>query len=88
MRNGKPVSVANDKIPATCYAVCDITPSLRAALDDIDAFVTPDNQGYYGFHRKYGVFYEVVDYNKLLRDSEKRNKIFFNKLNILRGFGS
>jgi hypothetical protein len=45
--------------------VCDITPSMRKALDDIDAFVAPDNQGYCGFHRKYGIYYEVMDYNKL-----------------------
>jgi hypothetical protein len=81
--NGRPVSVANDRIPATCYSICDITPTLRKALDDIDAFVAPDSQGYYGFHRKYGIYYEVMDYNKLLRDAEKRNKIFFDKLNII-----
>lgn len=48
-----------------------------------DAFVAPDNQGHYGFHRKYGIYYEVMDYNKLLRDAEKRNRIFFDKLNII-----
>lgn len=88
MRNGRPVSVANDHIPATVYAVCDLTVTLRAAMKDLDANVTPDNQGYYGFHRGYRVFYEVMDYNKLLRDAEKRNKIFFDKLNILGGFAA
>lgn len=33
--NGRTVAVANERIPATCYAVCDITPSMRKALDDI-----------------------------------------------------
>ncbi|WP_441279843.1 ATP-binding protein [Bradyrhizobium sp. 63_E2_N1_3] len=86
MRNGRPVSVANDHIPATVYAVCDLTDTLRSALRDMDADATPDNQGYYGFHRGYRVFYEVLDYNKLLRDAEKRNRIFFDKLNIIGGF--
>lgn len=81
--NGRTVPVANDHIPATVYAVCDLTDSLRASLKEIDAFVTPDNQGYYGFHRTFGIYYEVIDYNKLLRDAEKRNRIFFDKLNIL-----
>ena len=45
--------------------------------------MSPDNQGYYGFHKRFGVFYEVMDYNKLLRDAEKRNRTFFDKLNIL-----
>jgi hypothetical protein len=81
--NGRPVAVANDHIPATVFAVCDITDSLRASLKEMDAFLAPDNQGYYGFHRTFGVYYEVIDYNKLLRDAEKRNRIFFDKLNIL-----
>ncbi len=88
MRKGRPVSVANEHIPATVYAVCDVTDTLRAAMQDLDANVTPDNQGYYGFHRGYRVFYEIIDYNKLLRDAEKRNKIFFDKLNILGGFAT
>jgi hypothetical protein len=82
-RNGRPLSVANDKIPGTAYCICDLTPSLRKALRGMDANMTPDKQGYYGFHREYGVYYEVLDYNKLLRDAQKRNRIFFDKLNVL-----
>ena len=52
-------------------------------MKDMDAFITPDNQGYYGFHRGYGVFYEIMDYNKLLRDAKQRNRIFFDKLNLI-----
>jgi hypothetical protein len=48
-----------------------------------DERITPDNQGYYGFHPQYAAYYEVMDYNKLLRDAKQRNKIFFDKLNIL-----
>jgi hypothetical protein len=80
---GRPISVSNQNIPAISYSICDLTPTLRQALKDMDAFVTPDNQGYYGFHRGYGVYYEVMDYDKLLRDAQKRNKIFFDKLNVL-----
>jgi hypothetical protein len=83
MMKGRPISVANDRIPATSYSICDLTPSLRQALKDMDAYVTPDNQGYYGFHRGYAVYYEIMDYNKLLRDAQKRNRVFFDKLNVL-----
>jgi hypothetical protein len=41
---GRPISVANEKIHATSYSICDITPSLRQAMKDTDAFITPDNQ--------------------------------------------
>jgi hypothetical protein len=85
--NGRPISVANDKIPATAYCICDITPSLRTILKDFDAFITPDNQSYYGFNKTYGVYFEVIDYNKMLRDATKRNRIFFDKLNLVNDHG-
>jgi hypothetical protein len=83
MVKGRPISTAGDNVPATAYAVCDITPSLRTVLEDMDAQATPDKQGYYGFHDKYKIYWEVMDYNKLLRDAERRNRVFFDKLNIL-----
>lgn len=84
--NGRTVPVASDQIQATVFAVCDITDSLRTAMIDLQATVTPDNQGYYGYHRTRRIYYEVIDYNKLLREAQKRNRIFFDKLNILGGF--
>jgi hypothetical protein len=78
---GRPVTVSSKTIPASAYCVCDLTKSFRQVLKDFDAFVTPDNQGYYGFHRGYGAYYEVIDYSKMLRDAKKRNHIFFEKLN-------
>ena len=81
--NGRRVSVANDKIPATAYCICDITPTLITILEDLDAQPTPDNQSYYGFNKTHGVYFEVFDYNKMLRDAKKRNRIFFDKLNLV-----
>ena len=80
---GRRISVANDKIPAFCYIISDITLTLKRVLKTIDAMPTPDNQGYYGFHKTYAAYYEVIDYNKLLGDAKKRNRIFFDKLNVL-----
>ncbi len=78
------MSVSSNRIPATCYVVCDLTPSLETVLMDIEgAEKTPDGQGYYGFHRRRGVYYEVIDYNKLLRDAQRRNKAFIEKLNLI-----
>lgn len=85
---GRPVSVSNAEIPASVYCVCDITTSMRNVLRMLDAFVTPDNQGYYGFQRHFKAYYEVIDYNKMLRDAKKRNRIFFEKLNISPSSGS
>jgi hypothetical protein len=81
--NGRRISVANDKIPATAYCICDVTQTLKTILADLDALPTPDNEGYYGFNKTHGVYFEVIDYNKMLRDAKKRNRIFFDKLNLV-----
>jgi hypothetical protein len=52
-------------------------------LKILDAFVTPENQGYYGFHRGFNAYYEVIDYTKMLHDAKSRNRIFFEKLNLV-----
>ena len=81
---GRPVHVSMREIPAFCYVISDLTPTLHKVMADMDgAQVMPDNQGYYGFHSRRRVYYEVMDYDKLLRNAEKRNRIFFDKLNIL-----
>jgi hypothetical protein len=85
--NGRPLSTANHKIPATAYCICDITPTLQTILADLDALATPDNQSYYGFNKTHGVYFEVIDYNKMLRDATKRNRIFFDKLNLVNDHG-
>jgi len=71
--------VATPQIPAFCYIISDITPTLKKVLKTDDAILTPDNQGYYGFHKTYAAYYEVIDYNKLLSDARKRNRIFFDR---------
>jgi hypothetical protein len=81
--NGRILPVANADIPATIFCVCDLTPKLRQILIDFDASVTPDGQGFYGYHRTHKVYYEVIDYTKMLQDAKKRNRIFFDKLNLV-----
>jgi 4-carboxymuconolactone decarboxylase len=44
-------------------------------------------QSYYGFNKNYGVYFEVIDYNKVLRDATKRNRIFFDNLNLVKDHG-
>jgi hypothetical protein len=37
--------------------------------------------------KNYGVYFEVIDYNKVLRDATKRNRIFFDNLNLVKDYG-
>jgi hypothetical protein len=57
-------------------------PSLKEILETLDAFPTHDNQRYYGFQKTFGIHYEVGDYDKLLNDARKRNRVFTDKLSL------
>ncbi|TAZ31333.1 ATP-binding protein [Rhizobium leguminosarum] len=80
---GRAIPIANAEIPAQIFVIADLTPRLRQILKDFSATQTPDNQGYYGYHPNYRVYYEVMDYAKMLGDAKKRNRIFFDKLNLV-----
>ena len=70
-------------ILAMIFVVADLTPRLKEILEDFSATMTPDKLGYYGYHPNYRVYYEVMDYGKMLSDAVKRNRIFFDKLNLV-----
>ena len=80
---GRSIPIANANVPGTIFVVADLEPRLRNILTDFGATETPDKQGYYGYHPNYKVYYEVIDYNKLLSDAVKRNRVFFDKLNLV-----
>lgn len=80
---GRAIPIANAEIPATIFVVADLTPKLRQVLTDFSATMTPDKQGFYGYHPNHKVYYEVMDYTKMLSDATKRNRIFFDKLNLV-----
>jgi hypothetical protein len=79
---GRPILPASKDIPAYCYVICDITPRFVRDLEDMSAVATPDNMGYYGYNRTLTAYYEVISYNKLLSDANKRNRVLFQKLNL------
>ena len=38
--------------------------------------------GFYGFNRNCDVYYEVLEYEKVLSDPKKRNRVPFEKLTL------
>ncbi|MGJ4994689.1 ATP-binding protein [Bradyrhizobium sp. HKCCYLS3077] len=80
---GRKIPIASAEIPAMVFVVADLTPRLRQILIDFNATPTPDQQGFYGYHANHKVYYEVMDYTKMLSDATKRNRIFFDKLNLV-----
>ncbi|MEZ3436113.1 MAG: ATP-binding protein [Lachnospiraceae bacterium] len=64
------------------YAVCDITPSLERVLNTMSFTRTPDRLGAYFYNGTMHTYIEVLSYDKVRNDSEKRNKVLFDKLGI------
>lgn len=64
------------------YAVCDMTSSLVEAAAVHDFIETPDKLGMYKYHEKKRAYIEIISYDKLINDSEKRNRVLFEKLGI------
>ena len=63
-----------------CYILCDIYVSIKKLAKLENLKVTPDNMGFYQYIDSYKAYLEIIPYNKLIQDSQKRNKILFDKL--------
>ena len=63
-----------------CYILCDISEKLHKYIKQYDFQLTPDSQGYYLYSKSYNAYMEIIPYNKMIKDSKKRNKILFDKL--------
>ena len=78
--NGRPIRV-NYNTKYYLYVVADITPTLKTILEKKDFnFVDSDNA--YCHNKNYNAYIETLSYDRILRDAEKRNKVFFEKLGI------
>ena len=73
---------ASDTTQFYLYAICDITPSLARVLERMSFTRTPDNLGAYFYNSELHAYIEVLSYDKIRNDSEKRNKVLFDKLGI------
>lgn len=80
-KRGRPISIS-PHLPIYAYIVCDLTQSLRKLARDYHFRTTPDSQGYYGYHPVHGAYIEIMSFDKLIADAERRNKILFDKLGL------
>lgn len=77
--NGQSFSV-NEGTLFRCYVICDLTDKMRTHCLNSNLVPTPDNLGYTGYNQFRHEYIEVISYNKLLADAQKRNQILFDKL--------
>jgi hypothetical protein len=81
--SGRPISVTPQS-PYYCYIVADLTPQLQKRAKAAGLTPSPEGPlvGFFGFNPSYNAYVEVVSYDKMISDAEKRNTAFFDKLNI------
>jgi hypothetical protein len=72
----------NDNTPIYAYVVCEITDKIRLFAKQQQLIISPDQEGYFGFHSGYRMYIEIISFQKMLKDAELRNKIFFKKLKL------
>jgi hypothetical protein len=66
--------------PIMAIIVADLEPSLRALARRYDFDETWDKKGLFRYHDDFDVFIEILGFDKLISDAEKRNAAFFDIL--------
>jgi hypothetical protein len=74
--------LADDNTPAYGFVICDLTPKIIEFCEAYQLTLSPDKESYFGFHSTFKIYFEVISFNKVLKDSKQRNKVFFRKLGI------
>lgn len=72
-----------DNTPFYGYVICELTQKTKSWLEDEKDFKPmPDRLGYFKWHDSLNLYIEVLGWDKILKDANIRNKIFFHKLGI------
>lgn len=75
--------LVSENTPFYGYVVCDLTSKVENWLElEKDYKPMPDKLGWFKWHENINLYVEVVSWDKVLRDAEMRNRIFFHKLGI------
>lgn len=80
-KTGRPIP-NSENIPGFCYVICDLTASVKERCGILDLQITSDKMGYFGFHKTYKCYIEVISYDRLLNMAKERNRAFFDKLGL------
>lgn len=81
-KGGRRIELASENIPFFCYIVCDIVDKIDAFANLSGLIKAPDHKGYFGYIDHYKAYFEIVSYDKMIADAKKRNRVFFDQLNL------
>jgi len=78
--------VVEENTPFYGFVICDLTQKVKDWLWKVKDFSPlPDGEGWFTWHKGANLYIEVISWDKVLRDANMRNKIFFRKLGIDQG---
>jgi hypothetical protein len=80
-RKGRPIT-ATANTYFFGYVICELDPLLKKVLRRKTMQETPDGRGMFGFFPDHRAYIEVISYEKMLDDAQKRNRILFEKLQL------
>lgn len=80
-KTGRPIP-ASEEIPGYCYVICDLTETMIERCQVLDLMPTSDKMGYFGYHKNYRAYIEVISFDQLVQGAIERNHAFFNQLGI------
>lgn len=69
--------------PIYAYIICDLTKKLKSFALDSGYKLLPSGDGYFSFNDNYNMYIEVLSFDKILKDSRDRNRVLFEKLNLI-----
>ncbi len=79
---GRKILVANNT-PFYGYVICDFTQKVEKWLEREKNFTPmPDRLGWFQWMSNINLYIEAISWDKVLKDAQMRNKIFFHKLGI------
>ncbi len=79
---GRPVQVS-DNTPFYGYVMCETNEKVKEWLEmEKDFTPMPDGLGWFRWFGNNNLYMEVLSWDKVLRDAEMRNSVFFKKLGI------
>jgi hypothetical protein len=76
---GKTIN-ANDTTPAYWFILCDITDKIDEFATNASLKKTSDWLWYVWYHPWHDIYFEIMSYDKLIKDAKQRNAILFHKL--------
>jgi len=75
--------IITENTPCYVYIISDLTEKMVKYCRKNDFIITHDGLGFFYYHKEYKAYIEVITYQKILKDSKQRNRIFMKKIGVL-----